>query len=97
MQQALAMRAGARKGVRKTMTNSFEDYLSETQGNLGASRFRGPTIDVADTMYACKRWFEGYAIPFTAADVVAMAALVLQREREERKREEHALSAERDV
>jgi hypothetical protein len=36
--------------------------------------------DVGDTCYACKLWFESHKIPFTGADVVAMATLVMQRE-----------------
>ena len=38
--------------------------------------------DVADTIYACREWFEGYKVAYTGADVVAMASLVLKRERE---------------
>jgi hypothetical protein len=38
--------------------------------------------DVADTIYACREWFEGYKVAYTGADLVAMASLALKRERE---------------
>ena len=38
--------------------------------------------DVADTMYACREWFEGYKVAYTGADMIAMARMVMERERE---------------
>ena len=37
---------------------------------------------MADTLYACREWFEGYAVPYTAADLLTMARMALDRERE---------------
>jgi hypothetical protein len=37
-------------------------------------------VDVADAAYACKLWFEGNGLRPTAAAVVAMTRLVLERE-----------------
>ena len=39
-------------------------------------------MDVTDAAYACKLWFEDNGLPPTAADVVAMARLMLEREAE---------------
>ena len=36
--------------------------------------------DVADTMYACREWFEGYKVAYTGADLIAMARMVMERE-----------------
>jgi hypothetical protein len=60
--------------------NSFEALLRDTQGAPDSAKWRGPTIDVADTMYLCKNWFEGYGINYTASDLVGMARLILARE-----------------
>jgi hypothetical protein len=60
--------------------NAFEQLLFDTQHDGGAQAFRGPLIDVADTMHFCKKWFESQDLAHTGADVVAMAALVLERE-----------------
>jgi hypothetical protein len=43
--------------------------------------------DVADTMYACREWFEGYKVASTSADVIAMARMVMEREREHEHRD----------
>lgn len=43
-------------------------------------------IDVCDTMTMARRWFEAQKMTFTAADVVAVAALVLEREEMEQLR-----------
>jgi hypothetical protein len=60
--------------------SAFEQLLHDTQNDPGAHAFRGPLIDVADTMHFCLRWFESHGLAHTGADVVAMAALVLERE-----------------
>ena len=60
--------------------NAFEQLLFDTQHDPGAEAWRGPLIEVADTMHFCTRWFESYGLAHTGADVVAMAALVLKRE-----------------
>jgi hypothetical protein len=46
-------------------------------------RWRGPIIDVADTMYVMKLWFETYQIAFTAADLVGATRLVLEQKKNE--------------
>jgi hypothetical protein len=38
--------------------NAFEQLLFDAKGDMGAQAFRGPLIDVADTMHFCTRWFE---------------------------------------
>ena len=38
--------------------------------------------DIGDTMFACREWFMTYCATHTSADIVAMAKLVLARERE---------------
>ena len=38
--------------------------------------------DVADTVYACREWFEAYKVAYTGADVVEMAKMVMKRERD---------------
>jgi hypothetical protein len=45
------------------------------------AEMRHALIDVADTAEMCERWFRGKQIPCSAADIVAMAALVLDREK----------------
>ena len=60
--------------------NSFDQFLADTRGDPGGERWRQPVIDVADTMYICKKWFEAHEIKFTAADLLAMTKLVLDRE-----------------
>jgi hypothetical protein len=37
---------------------------------------------VADTMKTCKLWFEQEGVPYTAADLIAAASLVMKRERD---------------
>jgi hypothetical protein len=44
------------------------------------AHLRVALIDVADTAHGCKTWFESNVLQATAADVVAMARLVLERE-----------------
>jgi hypothetical protein len=43
---------------------------------------RQPLIDVLDTATICKAWFVAHGLTCTAADLVAMTALVLARERD---------------
>jgi hypothetical protein len=47
----------------------------------GRHHWHQPLIDVADTMFACKKWLEGHDVAFTAANLLTMTRLVLQRER----------------
>ena len=68
--------------------NAFDQFLADTKGDLAGTRWRQPVIDVADTMYVCKKWFEGHEVIFTAADLLAMTRLVLEREQALAKAEE---------
>jgi hypothetical protein len=63
-----------------TPMNAFDQFLADTREDLACTRWRQPVIDVADTIYVCKKWFEGHEIAFTASDLLAMARLVLERE-----------------
>ena len=70
-----------------TPMNAFDQFLADAREELAGACWRQPIIDVADTMYVCKKWFEGHEIAFTASDLLAMTRLVLEREqatREER-------------
>ena len=64
-----------------TPMNSFDQFLADTREELAGTRWRQPLIDVADTMYACRKCFQAHDIAFTASDLLAMAKLVLERER----------------
>ena len=52
--------------------NAFDQFLADTREELAGVRWRQPVIDVADTMYVCKKWFEGHEVAFTASDLLAM-------------------------
>ena len=62
-------------------TNHFEDLLRTMEKSSDGGHFHKALIDVTDTAYACKVWLENYSSHFTAADVVAMTALVMKREK----------------
>ena len=46
------------------------------------SESRAALADISTTMEHCKSWFEAQGIAFTGADLVAMASLVMKRERD---------------
>jgi hypothetical protein len=69
-----------------TPKNAFDQFLADTREELASTRLGQPLIDVADTMVACKKWFESHDVAFTVPDLVAMARLVFERERATRKR-----------
>jgi hypothetical protein len=46
---------------------------------LGAVKERMSLIDVLDTAYIVRKWFDVYAPGATAADIVAMTAIIMQR------------------
>jgi hypothetical protein len=60
----------------------FEQLLHDYPSSAG--EWKGPLIDVADTFYACKVWFETHMgeRPWTGADVAAMARMVFECKRE---------------
>ena len=61
--------------------NPFEQLLSKGYASDARSRhMKDAVIEVADTAYMCKTWFESYKLEATAADVIAMTRLILERE-----------------
>ena len=48
------------------------------------SNFRRALTDVMEAAYLVKLWFDDYGVSYTAADLVAMTAMVLQREQDMR-------------
>jgi hypothetical protein len=62
--------------------NQFERLMLKENWPGDSDRARTAVRDVADTMYACREWFEGYKVPYTGADLVAMTKLILARERD---------------
>jgi hypothetical protein len=54
--------------------NEFERLL---QMDRIPERFRGAVVDVA---YMCKAWFASYGVAATAADIMAMCRMVMERE-----------------
>lgn len=52
----------------------FEDVVSTTHPNDAA--YRNGLYIAGDTCYAAKAWFEQHNVPYTAADLVAFAAIV---------------------
>jgi hypothetical protein len=70
--------------------NRFEQMLKDHPAQ--AEGWAKHIIAVADTMYICKAWFESYAagLPWTPADIVAMAKIVIERESRETSNESRA-------
>ncbi len=58
--------------------NNFGGFLKNSQAAGG--RLRSALIDVADTTEGCKKWFDSHNLTATAADIVAMTRLVVERE-----------------
>ena len=48
------------------------------------SNFRRALTDVTEAAYLAKLWFDDHGVPYTAADLIAMTAMVLQREQDMR-------------
>ena len=46
------------------------------------SNFRRALTDATDAAYLVKLWFDDHGVSYTAADLIAMTAMVLQREHE---------------
>lgn len=61
-------------------SNYFEAHLALLSKSPVPGEVRQAITDVADTAYGCKLWFESQGLQATAADIVAMARLVLERE-----------------
>jgi hypothetical protein len=59
--------------------NDFDKRL-DSMREPEAANFKGALIDVCDTAYMCKLWFDSYGLVATAADVVALTRLVMERE-----------------
>ncbi len=75
--------------------NRFKEWLKSAQ-EARRHNFRTAVIDVADTAYVCKLWFESYGLNATAADIVAMARLVMEREAALEKAEKELLYERED-
>jgi len=59
------------------MTRKFDLWLEE---HGKPSNFRRALTDVTGAAYLVKLWFADHRVSHTAADLVAMTAMVLQRE-----------------
>jgi hypothetical protein len=60
--------------------DDFDSLMSRMNAGGAPGSFCTAMVDVADAAYACKLWFESNGLRPTAADVVAMTRLVLERE-----------------
>jgi len=70
------------KGGGEKMVGRRFDLWLEEHGK--PSNFRRALTDVTETAYLVKLWFDDYGVFYTAADLVAMTAMVLQREQDMR-------------
>jgi hypothetical protein len=70
-----------RKGEKKMVGGKFDLWLEE---HGQRSNFRRALTDVMEAAYLVKLWFDDYGVSYTAADLVAMTAMVLQREQDMR-------------
>lgn len=52
----------------------FEDTLKA----IPDAAARADTIDACDSAYLAMKWFQSYKISYTAADIVALAALIVR-------------------
>jgi hypothetical protein len=59
------------------MSRKFDLWLEE---HSTPSNFRRALTDVTDAAYVVKLWFDDHGVTYTAADLVAMTAMVLERE-----------------
>lgn len=59
------------------MLNRFDEMLL---AHDMPDRWKRSLIDVADTAFLCWIWLEERKIPFTAADVLTMTKMVIDRE-----------------
>jgi hypothetical protein len=63
------------------MGRKFDLWLEE---HGKPSHFRRALTDVTEAAYLVKLWFDDHGVSYTAADLVAMTAMVLQREQDMR-------------
>jgi hypothetical protein len=63
----------------------WEELIRLYQGSAESARWVGPLVEVADTMDACRCWFETQGLAFTNADLIAMARAVMERFDRERR------------
>ncbi len=73
--RTLLRRSIVRDPTLTTEESGFEFFLQRCPHDM-----RMALIDVCDTAEMCQRWFEHRQVKYCAADLVAMAALVLNRE-----------------
>ena len=62
-------------------TNHFDAFVRRISSKAPA-HLHAALLDVTDTAYACRLWFESNAPAATPADIVAMTGLVMEREAE---------------
>lgn len=74
--------------VKRGKGDRWEDLVKLYQGFPESRRWVGPLVEVADTMDACRVWFETNELPYNNADLVAMTRMVLERFDAERRRDD---------
>jgi hypothetical protein len=71
------------------MLNNFDKQLKLL--DLINRHFKYSLIDVTDTAYMCKLWFESYGIEPTGQAIADMTRLVLMRERQYNENEDETI------
>ena len=61
------------------MGRKFDLWLEE---HGKPSHFRRALTDVTEAAYLVKLWFDDHGVSYAAADLIAMTAMVLQREQD---------------
>lgn len=64
--------------------NRFEYGMASIPSGPEEALWKKAIIEVADTAYLCRLWLETYTKEFTAADVLAMTRMVMDREDDKR-------------
>ncbi len=60
--------------------DAFELFLSKSYAQGAPRNMKQAIVDIADTAHTCQLWFESYRLPATAADVIAMTRLIMERQ-----------------
>lgn len=58
----------------------LDDFDKALEAINGQSTWKAALIDVCDSAYLCKKWLDVHAPGYTAADIIALTALVIARE-----------------
>ncbi|MFC0408789.1 hypothetical protein [Roseomonas elaeocarpi] len=78
-------------------SSAFEEHLAILRKSPCSGDIEDALIAVADTGHACKLWFEAQRLAPTAADIMTMTRMVLDREQRAvdlRRRQEEADEAD---